>query len=439
MTCTSSPSTVSGTGLKFPKLNFKFKWMALSALITIICVAAGIFITHLLTEQERRRFRPSPLKEEARLMYHMTRSGDFTLDEAHLYIQDSHLGPPGHRTKLVPASQAEKYEERVRINDELFLVTTSNRRRPRGPPPEALVVGAISVVTSIIFGVALSFILLNLYLNRKEREAERVIDRLMSGDLKARFGIGDHPLTVRFNEMAERIEALVTDLRTVEASRKKLLQELAHDLRTPVASLKNLQETLIEKGHLMSEEKKLHSQELSLKEISYFERLVEDLLFLSGVNDPRYSAQFNDVSLNELIEEEIELFEDGVIGFRFEAESNFSVRGDQHLLKRLLRNAISNARRFAKKEIIISLLEQGEWIQLSINDDGPGLAETELETFGEKKFSRQLHGGASSQISIGLGSVIMKKIISLHEGEMQSQNTRPGFRLSFKFPHNSAD
>jgi K+-sensing histidine kinase KdpD len=61
-----------------------------------------------------------------------------------------------------------------------------------------------------------------------------------------------------------------------------------------------------------------------------------------------------------------------------------------------------------------------------ISDDGPGMSEEDLQVFGDKKFSRQV----APEISIGLGSVIMKKITLLHEGILSVKNRREGGLVS---------
>ena len=86
-----------------------------------------------------------------------------------------------------------------------------------------------------------------------------------------------------------------------------LLQELAHDLRTPVASLKNMLETMLHsRGDDRSRRSARSCSTLSVREAEYFERLVEDLLVLAQVTEPRYRAGADRVALDELVEEEAE-------------------------------------------------------------------------------------------------------------------------------------
>jgi signal transduction histidine kinase len=454
----------SGTDLKtWSKWSLRFKWLSLSALITIICVFAGGFITRELTQRERDlQFKMGPHKHHFGVISDLVKSGKFTAEEAFNIVENRGDRGPSRSFLVdengkviiatpngaVPNVDAD-HVEKLKLDSSHYVIYEKENRSgpppgagfgpgPRGhgpPPPGAQLIGIVAIAVSIVVGLALSIVFLTIFIRKKSRQAEEVIARLKTGDLKARFKVNDtdesSQLMLRFNDMAEQIEGLVSSLRDTEKARMTMLQELAHDLRTPVASLKQFQEILLYKGHLLDDEKRKHMQTLAMKEINYFERLVEDLLFLSGVNDPKYSASFHKVNLNELIDEEIDHFDLEKIQIVKNLSDHLIVQGDPHLLKRLLRNAISNAMRFASQKVTIDLKHVQNQAVVIISDDGPGMNESDLKQFGEKKYSRHV----DSNISIGLGSVIMKKITSLHDASLSVQNQSiGGLELTIKFP-----
>lgn len=432
-----------------------FKWLSLSALITIICVFAGGFITRELTERERDlQMKMGPHRHHFGVINDLVKSGKFTSKEAFEIVEKSRegsrrsylLNPQGKVIDSSPPGEApERIDERDKLkladgNFVFYEMRDPLKSRPGPgfgppPPPGARLIGVVAISVSIVVGLALSILFLTIFIRKKSRQAEEVIASLKAGDLKARFKVNDtdesNQLMLRFNDMADQIEGLVTSLRDTEKARMTMLQELAHDLRTPVASLKQFQEILLYKDHLLDDEKRKHMQTLSMKEITYFERLVEDLLFLSGVNDPKYSASFHKVNLNELIDEEVDHFDLAKIQIIKTFEDSYSVNGDSHLLKRLFRNAISNAMRFASHKVTIDVKRIQNEIVIKITDDGSGMNESDLKQFGEKKYSRHV----DSNISIGLGSVIMKKITFLHDASLSVQNQSiGGLELTIKFP-----
>lgn len=141
-----------------------------------------------------------------------------------------------------------------------------------------------------------------------------------------------------------------------------------------------------------------------------------------------------DVNLTNLIKEELEIFDMGDKKITLNTTENLNIKGDPHLLHRLLKNALSNAVRHSETSVHVELHQSTNGIVLEVRDDGPGFKEEDLKTFGEKKYSRALQEENASHISVGLGSVIMKKIMSLHNGSLTIRNTGSGAELSFLFP-----
>lgn len=330
----------------------------------------------------------------------------------------------------------------IKLDDakDLYLLISNEGPRggPEGKPRKPFLpwIGIISMVISLILGIGVAISLIYSSVNKKVKLADEVITQLQHGNLKARFPITRHDefgrAMVRFNTMASEIEKLVEHMRNVEKSRSKLIQELAHDLRTPVASLKNLIETLNLKGASLGEETKKEFLELSLKEVNYFERLVEDLLFLAQVSEPKYQLQKELIHLSAVIEDESEdisfrINQNGkkiTLQFQLDEIKDLAIMGDLHLIRRLLRNTLENAFSFANSsvKVIGSLNQDKKTIKISVVDDGPGFSSESLSSFGERRVTRKISSEKNGRISVGLGSVIMKAIANVHRGEIKASN-----------------
>jgi K+-sensing histidine kinase KdpD len=233
-------------------------------------------------------------------------------------------------------------------------------------------------------------------------------------------------MMVLFNQMADEIERLVEQLRATEKHRLQLLQELAHDLRTPVASLSNLLETLKFDDAKLEAKSRTELTGLAYQETEYLTRLVEDLLFLALVIEPKYKAETGEVVVQELLKAQIDAAATAHPNVKSEyganiAEKRCRLPGNAHLLQRLFRNALENAYSFARSEVKTELSGGNGMCHVTISDDGPGLSLEELENFGKKRSTRHqtLRGG---RISVGLGSVIIQAIASAHGGSVQIRN-----------------
>jgi signal transduction histidine kinase len=304
------------------------------------------------------------------------------------------------------------------------------RGRPTGS--KMFFINSFSLIIAVILGTTLSFFILFYSLRQKANLADTVISELQKGNLKARFPVTKMDevgrAMLRFNRMADEIERLVERLKTTEKSRMLILQELAHDLRTPVASLKNMLETLLNKSEVMESSVRGELTSLSLKEVDYFEHLVEDLLFLAQATEPGYNLEAKLVKISRLIEEEAESAAkakspDGKnINIQLALDPAAELKGDPHLLRRLIRNAIDNATSYANKSVTVSARFENGQVQCVIQDDGPGFSEEALNEFGKRKLSRKYISTSQRRASIGLGSVIMSAVVSLHRGHMTVEN-----------------
>ncbi|MBK8202676.1 MAG: HAMP domain-containing histidine kinase [Bdellovibrionales bacterium] len=302
------------------------------------------------------------------------------------------------------------------------------------PPPLLPLLSILSLVCSLILGIGATIAITYSRVRKGIGIADEVITELQNGNLKARFPIHRKDefgqAMIRFNFMASEIEKLVINVRDVEQARKKLLQELAHDLRTPMASLKSMVETLHLKNHKLEAQVQEELLSLSLKEIDYLGRLVEDLLFLAQVQEPNYQRDQQSFNLAEILLEEIEdcqlrsIHQGQKITIKSDREQvPIFFAGDPYLIRRLFRNALENSFSFAKKEIRITFKTHLEnRVYLSIEDDGPGLSEEGLASFGYRRMTRKLDLLPNGRVSVGLGSVVMRAICEAYRGTIGIAN-----------------
>ncbi|MHB1286828.1 MAG: sensor histidine kinase [Leptospirales bacterium] len=287
-------------------------------------------------------------------------------------------------------------------------------------------------------GLLITFV----YLRQKSIQAKEVLGRLEKGDLKARFPITRldevGSLMTDFNRMANAIEHLVSRIEETEQSRQALLQELGHDLRTPMTSLRTAVDTLVAHGEVMSPDERGQFIRIIRGESHYFLRMIEDLFFIAEVGDPKYRKTAEEFDLNKLISSEIlqgkDRTADGVSPISWDLVTDgkpIKVVGDPILLKRLFRNALQNAGRFARTQVQITLdrVKKADGVQsalIRILDDGPGISPDEVALFGKRRTRRfATEGGISdSEISLGLGSVIMAAIVRVHGGQLSVHNRK---------------
>lgn len=331
--------------------------------------------------------------------------------------------------------------------DNTYFVTAF--KAPVNRPSHLLWITVGSLAACALISVAVALFYQFSKYRERALEALQVLAEMKHGNLSARMPTKKFedlaPLVDAFNQMADDVEHLVENIRKSDHARRQLLQDLAHDLRTPLASLKTFLETLKLADKKLSDEKRHEVVSLCFTEVEYFGNLVEDLLFLAQITEPKYSLGTEQIHVIERVQEQIHVFKTRYPQLSFEIRTNLDpdktiLTGSTKLIDRLLRNAFENSTSFAKSKIIVDVQEQGSKLVLSIQDDGAGFSERALKEFGYKKASRVLSGDSDNKrISVGIGSVIMREIVQLHSGDLRAENVLnqdhvSGGKVSFTLP-----
>ncbi len=289
------------------------------------------------------------------------------------------------------------------------------------------------------------------YLKRKSMEARTVLARLEKGDLAARFEIkrvGEiGSLMTDFNRMAAEIERLVQQVQKTESARKNLLEQLAHDMRTPLTSVRTSIETLSDHYDELPPQDRTEFFSMIRAELAYFVGLVEDLLFVANLDEPRYKKSTEQIDLASLIHDELKQRSTNprLDHLNWQAHLNLNatkaatVSGDSVLIHRMIRNALENAAKYTKDEVKLNLIVEQSQIKLFIEDNGPGITPEAQAQFGTNLQNRSSAFDVDPQISLGLGSVIMKSIADLHGGtlEVGARTPEPGTRLTITLPQST--
>jgi signal transduction histidine kinase len=423
------------------------KHFFLVSLVFVAMLALCGFLSHFLEKYERERFFHTQATDLlAQVEGH---EGDKLAYVKELNEFNERMHSPLRLAILkegeeAPPSSGPTFHQAIEINNEkmVFNVRLQFGRmgfRGRPPPPPGFRGGPdfgphpvtfITMVIAILIASALSVVLIYRSFRDRAELAKEVFGRMQNGDLKARFPISKFDeasqVFTLFNQMADEIERLVSRLMDNEKLRVNLLQELAHDLRTPVASLKNVVETLKFDDKQLEQTSKEELREIAVLETEYLSQLVEDLLFLALVMEPKYKNESQEIQLAPFLKKQMEM---GNVNYPkvkctledLSLNQNLAV-GNTHLLTRLFRNAYQNSCSFAKSEVTTTIHGDADKLTILIRDDGPGLSDEGLSMFGKKKLTRYGASTEGGRPSVGLGSVIIAAIATAHGGRASIRN-----------------
>ena len=163
-------------------------------------------------------------------------------------------------------------------------------------------------------------------------------------------------------------------------------------------------------------------------------RLIDDLLSLSRIEMRAHVQPRGEVELNEVagfVAQSLEPVAKG-LGATIHLEAGappMLVRGDRDELVQVVTNLVHNAIKYGKeggRVVIRSGDEPGQGIgrsqvNLSISDDGPGIAPEHLPRLTER-FYRVNAAVSREKGGTGLGLAIVKNIVNRHRGELRIES-----------------
>jgi len=203
-------------------------------------------------------------------------------------------------------------------------------------------------------------------------------------------------LAESFNRSAQRIEELV-------AAHRLLLANCSHELRTPLARISVA-------AALLGDSADARTREELKRDIAELDHLIEEILLSSRLEAVKGLEHNEPVDLLALAAEEAAHYDTEAIG------QLVTVSGDRLLLRRLIRNLLENARRYAGDgPIDVSVANDAGRAVLEVRDHGPGIPEDERERIFEP-FYRLIATRESGRGS-GLGLALVREIARRHGGE----------------------
>lgn len=221
----------------------------------------------------------------------------------------------------------------------------------------------------------------------------------------------------------------VTRRSELERMKADLVAVIGHELRTPITIVKAAAQTLRRRGDALDSETRTLTLESMARSLDRLERLVEDLLFVSSVNDGPSAIRRERLDLGELV--------DTLGGDRVRVERpKHRVRIDadpgkvQHALTHLLDNALKHS----EGEVVLELHDLPDDVELAVVDTGGGIFSGDIPTLF-RRFG-QLDGTSTRATGgTGLGLYVARKVAEAHGGRIWCQSRLGhGSRFAFTLP-----
>lgn len=297
-------------------------------------------------------------------------------------------------------------------------------------PVELLVVIGITG----LMGMAFATYILVRPLQTRLRKLDLAVQELGSGNLEARAEVHGHDavgqLASTFNGMTEHIRRLIE-------SQREMTRAVSHELRTPVARLRFGLEMLADSDDAGARRRKL--EELD-HDIDQLDELIDEILTFARLEEGTPVLEFRPVdvpALMQQIQRELSPISGNVeiaVHMPNLIEEQCRAEGEERYLHRILQNLVTNAVRYADARVLIRYRVEGDSAVLEVEDDGPGIPETDRERVF-KPFARLDQSRHRGSGGYGLGLSIVQRIVEWHSGEISvGRSSMGGARFRVRWP-----
>ncbi|MCF8222600.1 MAG: tetratricopeptide repeat protein [Bacteroidales bacterium] len=216
-------------------------------------------------------------------------------------------------------------------------------------------------------------------------------------------------------------------LNEINVSKDKLFSIIAHDLKGPIGSTLGLSELLTEESEDMDPEVIKNHAELIHRSMNQTNNLLNNLLIWtrSQLNRIEYSPV--ELKLADIVSESIDSLslqaENKLIDIETGINDDLRVKGDEEMLKIILRNLISNAIKFSNpgNHVSVNAEEINSFIEISVTDRGIGMKKDALAVLFNLE-SDNSKPGTSGEKGTGLGLILVKDFVEKHGGKIRVES-----------------
>ena len=277
----------------------------------------------------------------------------------------------------------------------------------------------VALFIGILIAIALGY-LLSMNFIKPLMKANNAINTLASGQYnieidesrKDEFGL----LSKNINSLAKRLDDASRQSENLEKMRQNFIADITHELRTPVTIIRGLAEGIKDNVYDIKDSPMISNQ--IIHETVGMQRLIQDLLDLSKLEDPDFKLDMRPLELHEVLSD-VSRSAKALLESKKQRlslnidEGEWNIVGDHQRLKQMFIAVIDNASKFSELNSDIQLNAKmiDKQVIISIKDTGVGISELQQKEL----FKRYKKDSQNNPNGNGLGLLIVSRIAYKHK------------------------
>ena len=278
------------------------------------------------------------------------------------------------------------------------------------------------ILFCLVVGAGASF-LLSRILTRPINKIINTINRLASGDYKARIETGNllsrHStvveLTDSFNRMAEQLDK-------TEILRSDFINNFSHEFKTPIVSIAGFAK-LLKRGNLTAAQQAEYVDIIEEESLRLVD-MATGVLALTKIENRTVLGETAEFNLSEQLRNCVLLLENKWTKKRLEPEllfEEYNIRANEDLLRQVWINLLDNAIKFSEPECafrVTATCANGT-LTVSVTNTGQAIPPEAIPYVFNKFYQAD---ESHSTEGNGIGLAVAKKIVELHGGQISAES-----------------
>jgi signal transduction histidine kinase len=287
-----------------------------------------------------------------------------------------------------------------------------------------LVENALATATAVALTLGLS-VLISRPVGRTINAIVVTAERFDAGDYSAR--LPEHSPISELATLATTVNRMAETIQDTEATRRRMLADLAHEMRTPLATVDGFLEA-IQDGVETADPGTIAVLRDQIQKLT---RLAGDLKAISAADEGRLNLVIQPASANQIIDDAA-----GALRLAYAAKGvaltvtpapPILIHADPDRLGQVITNLLNNALRHtaAPGTVIVDLAFSHGSTQITVRDTGEGIAAEHLPHVFERFYRAHRHGDHHDQGS-GIGLTLSRAIVTAHAGTIHLESPGVG-------------
>jgi signal transduction histidine kinase len=248
-------------------------------------------------------------------------------------------------------------------------------------------------------------------------------------------------LAGRALENAQRFEdehRAVQRLAELDGLKSDFLSNVSHELRTPLTAIQGMGLTMEQQWEQLDEATRRELLSRLNANAETLHQIITTLLDFSRLEAGRLDVRAETIDLRPFIDRVVHRLGMLLDSHRttVEVSSELTVWADPLLLERVMENLLSNAAKHTPEGTAIEIAARmvNGTVEISVNDEGPGIPAKELRYLGDR-FFRGGDPNARRTRGTGLGLAVVREILKLHDSALEiASHEGQGSRFTFVLP-----